>query len=192
VYAEVIKENLTVNQFVNRVAQQYFGFNYLILDDIVDNLKEAKNPAKIKELERIVEMIHGKDYKPEDIMKKLLPHQVNMKCLKSCNLKKTEPVLKPSMVFKSVDRENGFIMAEQDMQKSSGVEPYDVPLPKRKSFNKRVSTEARGKLSVDEVRAINVKKNNENMRKLIDEHVYKAKILHRKEHALYSSKPEPS
>jgi len=158
----------------------------------VGNIQEAKNPARIKELERIVEMIHGKDYKPEDIMKKLLPHQVNMKCLKSCNLKKTEQVLKPSMIFKSVDRENGFIMAEHDIQKSSGVEPYDVPLPKRKSFNKRVSTEFRGKLSVDEIRALNVKKNNENMKKLIDEHVYKAKILHKKEHALYSSKPEPS
>jgi len=30
------------------------------------------------------------------------------------------------------------------------------------------------------------------MKKLIDEHVYKAKILHKKEHALHTSKPEPS
>lgn len=156
------------------------------------NIQEAKNPARVKELVRIVEMIHGKDYKPEDIMKKLLPHQINMKCLKSCNLKKSKEELKPSMIFQSTDRDNGFIMGVHELQKNSGVEPYDVPLPKRKSFNKRVSIEVRGKLSVDEVRAINSKKNNENMRRLIDEHVYKAKILHKKEHALYSSKPEPN
>jgi ferritin-like protein len=83
---DVIKGSLTVNQFVNRVAEAYFGFKYLILDDIAADNPEAKNPARIKELERIVEMIHGKDYKPEDLLKKLLPHQINMKCLKSCNL----------------------------------------------------------------------------------------------------------
>ena len=30
------------------------------------------------------------------------------------------------------------------------------------------------------------------MKKLIEEHVFKAKILHKKEHAFYTSKPEPS
>lgn len=137
---DVIKGNLTVNQFVNRVAEAYFGFKYLILDDIAADNPEAKNPARIKELERIVEMIHGKDYKPEDLLKKLLPHQINMKCLKSCNLKKSEEVLKPSMIFQSTERQNAFCMGEHDIVKDSGVEPYDVPLPKRKSFSKRVST----------------------------------------------------
>lgn len=97
------------------------------------------------------------------------------------------------MIFQSTERQNAFCMGGHDIVKDSGVEPYDLPLPKRKSFSKRVSTgQDRGKLSVDEVRQINVKKNNENMKKLIDEHVYKAKTLHKKEHALHTSKPEPS
>ena len=70
----MINEKLTVNQFVNRVAEAYFGFKYITLDDIAANNPEAKNPVRIKELERIVEMIHGKDFRPEDIMKKLQPH----------------------------------------------------------------------------------------------------------------------
>jgi hypothetical protein len=71
VFVDVIKEKITVNQFINRVAEAYFGFKYLILDDIAANNPEAKNPERTKELLRIVEMIHGKDYRPEDILKKL-------------------------------------------------------------------------------------------------------------------------
>ena len=84
-----------------------------------------------------------------------------MKCLKSCNLKKSEEPVRPSMIFQATERQKAFNRGDHDIIKDSCVEPYDVPLPKRKSFSKRVSTSVdRGKLSVDEVRQINVKKNN--------------------------------
>lgn len=61
-YVDVIQEKLTVNQFVNRVAEAYFGLKYLTLDDILASKNEVKNPARIKELDKIAEMIHGKNY----------------------------------------------------------------------------------------------------------------------------------
>lgn len=73
-FVDVIKGDLTVNQFVNRIAESYFGIKYKVLDDIAVNHPDIKNPGKIQELRHIMEMIYGKHYKTEDIMKKLEPH----------------------------------------------------------------------------------------------------------------------
>ena len=98
---------------------------------------------------------------------------------------------KKSISFISTDRARGFIRQFHNVQKDSGLDYYDVFHNKRKNFSKRTNTSLdKGKLTVDEMRQNNMKKNKENIKKLIDEHVYKAKMLHKKEHHLFTSKPE--
>lgn len=47
------------------------------------------------------------------------------------------------------------------------------------------------RLSVEEVRQLNAKKNNKALKTLINDHVFKSKVLHAKQHTYYSNAPNP-
>lgn len=68
---------------------------------------------------------------------------------------------KPTISFTSTDRVSGFVRQYHEVQKDTGLDPYDVPLSKRKSFSKRVATAVdKTKLTVEQIRQKNLDKNN--------------------------------
>jgi hypothetical protein len=108
------EHKISVSQLKARVYKRRFKIDYVCFDDIKDELDpkwlDEKEKAKFRPK---MKMIFGDNFKSEAILRDLLPHEVNDKCLRSINWHilhtdkekvKNKDRSKGSQNFRSVER----------------------------------------------------------------------------------------
>ena len=97
---------LTADQLSSRVVERRFGLKYKTLDDLKPYILKQFYDGTGEQKKQILDLIYGDN--PDNITRELLPHEINLKCLRSVNLKPPSRAVKPSPCFKTTMRDKSF------------------------------------------------------------------------------------
>lgn len=78
---------MTFAQLKRSIAERKYNIKYKTIDDMSDNLHELFKGENLRKSEGLMRLIYGKNPTIEQINRKLLPHEVNHKCIRSVRLK---------------------------------------------------------------------------------------------------------
>lgn len=158
---------LTVQQYKCKVLRRAFGIKYKVFDDIKEEISpEFTTEEALRKFRPTLNMIYGKNFSEKEVTEPLQPFEINKQCLKSLAQSKQKPKkkVKPDYFFRNTarsDRQNdkneGNIdksinlksSLEKTKEKKSQI---DSQMPVQKPYTQ--------KLSVEDVRKINEKKND--------------------------------
>ena len=98
-----------MDQLVARVDERRFGMRYVVLDDLKPELLDRfKDPEAELQFAPYMKKIFGENYTTADILRPLLPHETNMKCLNSITYDPPQQKVRKSHFFTSAERSKSF------------------------------------------------------------------------------------